>query len=143
MRLKSTVAVLALAGMSLASCHSSSTPTTPGTINVVITTTIANTSLKATLIEAQLLFDGTEITDNTATAASVALNLNASGPTSTGAHTLTFVVVQQTSTPNSYTVTSPDIKEYDSNNNLLKDVVLPTQSATLATGQVIQYSFTL
>jgi hypothetical protein len=142
MRLKSTVAVLALAGLSLASCHSNS-PTSTSSFNVVITIGIANSTLQPTIMEAQLVYDGTVITDTASPAPTPFVSLGASGPTTPGAHTMAVLLVSQTSTPNNYTVTTPDIKEYDANNNLIKDIPLPTMSATLATGQAITYNITL
>ncbi len=142
MHLKTTVAVLALAGLSLASCHSS-TPTSSAGPNIVITVGIANSTLQPTLLEAQLLFDGTVVTDTASPAPTPFISLGASGSAVTGPHTMTILVISQTSTPNNYTVTTPDIKEYDSSNNLIRDIPLPTMSAKLATGQAITYNITL
>jgi hypothetical protein len=142
MHLKSTVAVLAVAGLSLAGCHSS-TPTSSSGPTIIITGSVINSALQPTLLEAQLLFDGTEVMDGTLPAPGPSINLSAEGPTTSGAHVVTFLIANQTSSPNKYTVTGATVEELDANGNVTLNIPLPTMTATLATGQVIQYNVTL
>jgi hypothetical protein len=142
MRLKTALAVLVLAGLCLFGCHSSN-PTSSGGLNVVITASIANTTLQPTITEGQLLVDGSLVTDNVSPAPTATLALTASGGIASGAHTMSCVIVNQTSSPNNYTVAAPNIQVYDANGNFLKSVTLPTQSGSLATGQAITFSFSL
>jgi len=143
-RAKLFVVLGALAGLGVLSCSgSSSSPTSPGTLQVVITSGMLNTALSPTILEAQCLFDGVIAADTSSATPIPLASLNSAGTTSTGSHTMVFTIVSQTSSPNGYTVAAPDIQVFDAAGNFLRDVKLSNQSATLATGQSITYNFTL
>ncbi len=142
MRLK-TLAVLAVVGLSLPGCHTA-TPTSGIGINIKITAGIANSAGQATLLEAQLLADTTVlIQDNPSPTPAASLSLNSSGVITTGPHTLSFLVANQTTSPNNYIVTAPVIQVYDAAGNYLRTMTLTTQSSSLTTGSAINYSITL
>ena len=138
------VMTLALAGTLALGCSGSS-PTSSSGFTLVFRVTLANTAAKGTINQAQLLLDGATISINVPSppAAPLApLNVTGSGASS-GSHTMQVVIVDQTSSPNSYTVTTPTILVADANGNALKTIQLSTQTATLATGGSINYSFSL
>ncbi len=107
----------------------------------MISAGIVNTAGAATILDAQLLFDGAVAADAPSSTAVSLASLNVSGSASTGSHTLGFLIASQTSTPNTYTVPTPDIEIYEVNGVLVNDLRLTTQQASLATGQSITYTF--
>jgi hypothetical protein len=135
------LAVLAVAAFCVPGC--THTPTSGVGINTIITASIANSSQKATLLEAQLELDVSIIADTTSPTPASSLSLNCKGLTTTGSHTFTFLVANQTDSPNNYTTVTPDILVYDETGNFLREMKLPTMTQSVATGSGITYSFTL
>ena len=140
-RLAFTMTLLALA---LAGCHSGSgTTSSPGGLQITIAAGMVNTALAPTILDAQLLFDGVVAVDAPSSTGVAIVSLSTAGATSSGSHTLAFLIASQTSTPNNYTVPAPTIQVFDANGNFLKTLNLTTTTASLATGQSINYNFTL
>ncbi|HLX09721.1 MAG TPA: hypothetical protein VKY89_17840 [Thermoanaerobaculia bacterium] len=133
---------LAVVGVCAMGCHSS-TPTSTTGFQLLITTNVANTALTPTIVEATLLLDGVVAADVPESPAAAIAALSAQGSASAGSHVMQIVIAQQTTSPNTYTVTAPVIQIFDTSGTLLKTVQLSTQTASLATGGSISYSFTL
>jgi hypothetical protein len=151
MKLTKAVIAVTLAGLWALGCSNSSSPTSTSGFTLVISMGLENSAQKPTIVAAQLLFDGVTalIGSPPAAAAFVSLQTTAAG-ISSGNHTVTAQISIQTSSPNSYSVTSssstpapPSITVFDGNQNLLKTIPLTIQTANLATGQGITYSFSL
>jgi len=138
-----SLAIMLAASCSWALGCSSSSPTSSSGFQLAITISVANTAKALTIQQAQLLVDGATAVVNSPTTPAATAALNVTGQATPGAHTLAVAIIMQTSTPNSYTVTTPTIQVYDLNAKLLKTIQLPTQTAVLETGHVIQYSFSL
>lgn len=140
MRLK-MLAVLAVAGWgaALMGCYNK-TPTSGVGVNIVVTTSIANSTLKATLLEVQLQIDSITIVDGTSPTPTTGVSLNSRGGSTTGSHTLSYMISNQTSSPNSYTVPASSIAVYDATGNFKETIQLPAQSSSVATGSAINYA---
>jgi hypothetical protein len=130
-----------LVALCLFGCHS--TPTTATGFMVTITAVMSNTAAAATILDAQLLFDGVLAQDLLQTAGVSTVSFSVSGGTSAGAHTLTFLMANQTTAPNTYSVSAGTIVVYDINGTLLKTIPIPTQSMSLATDGSISFNFSL
>ncbi len=144
MKLRQASLAALLAGLSALGCHGYSSPTSSSGFQIVIVATLANSAQAPTIVEAQLLFDGVEVEDPGTEANPVASILFApTGFTTSGPHTFQLQIVSQTTSPNSYTVTTPIIRVFDVAGTLLKTIQLNTQTASLATGGSISYSFSL
>lgn len=143
MRFKQASLLIMLAALWALGCSGSNSPTASSGFQLAITIGVANTSMAATIKGAQLLVDGATAIVFTPAAPAATAALNVTGDAGAGPHTLAVLIVDQTSTPNSYTVTTPSIQVFDLNSKLLKTIQLPTQTATLATGGTISYSFSL
>jgi hypothetical protein len=143
MRLKKALVAVMLAGMWAVGCSKYNSPTSGSAFMLVINIGVANTAMAATITGAQLLADGGTAVIFSQTAPAASATLNTSGQAGPGPHTLQVVITAQTSTPTSYTVTTPSIQVFDLNRTLLKTIMLPTQTAVLATGGSIDYSFSL
>jgi len=147
MKLKRTAVlmILALAGMCALGCGGGGgSPTSANGFFLVFRVAVNNTAGQATINQAQLLFDGVTISIAVPSPAAATASLNVSGSgAGSGSHTMQVAIVDQTSSPNSYTVTMPSIIVADANGTVLKTIQLNTQTATLATGGSISYSFSL
>jgi len=136
-----------LAIMLAASCAlgcSSSSPTSSSGFELSIVVGVANTAKAPTIQQVQLLVDGITAVVNSPSPPAATAALNVMGQATPGQHTLAVLIVMQTSSPNSYTVTTPTIQVLDLNNGkLIKTIQLPTETAVLATGNTIQYIFSL
>lgn len=132
---------LVVAGMWALGCSNSPTSSNEFMLNINIG--VANTALAPTILEAQLLVDGATAVDFSPPAAGALATLNTSGSAGPGNHTLAVLILSQTATPTSYTVASPTIQVFNQNGSLLKTIQLPTQTAVLATGGSINYTFSL
>jgi hypothetical protein len=142
MSLKKALLAMTLAGLWALGCHGGS-PTSSSGFQLVINVFMANSALTPTIFEAQLLVDGATAVDASGPTPSARVNLSTSGTAGSGSHTMQALIVSQTSTPNSYTVSTPSIQVFDASGNLIKTIQLPTQTAVLATGATINYSFSL
>ena len=142
MSLKQAWLAVMLAGMWVLGCSGSS-PTSSGAFMLVLNAGVANTAMAATITEAQLVVDGATAVVFLPAAPAASTTFSTSGQAGTGPHTMAVVITGQTTTPNSYTVATPSIQVFDLNRTLLKTIMLPTQTAVLATGGSISYSFSL
>jgi len=143
MRLKQASLAVMLAGMWALGCSSSNSPTSSSGFQLIITASLANTANAATITEAQLLVDGATAVVFSQSTPAASANLTVTGSAGSGAHTLQFVISAQTSSPNSYTTAMPAVQVFNQNGSLLKTILLPTETAVLATGGTINYSFSL
>ncbi len=141
MNFKQAAIAVALLGSLALGCGSS--PTSSSGFQIMITAGLANSKLAPTILEAQLLVDGATAVDQSPATAAALVSLLTQGSIGSGGHTMQIAILNQTSSPNSYTVTTPSIQVFDINGNFLKTIQLPTQTATLATGGTINYSFSL
>ncbi len=144
MKLRQASLAALLAGLLALGCHGSSSPTSSSGFQIVILAALANSAQAPTIVEAQLLFDGVVVDDPGTEANPVASILLApTGFTTSGPHTFQLQIVSQTTSPNNYTVTTPIVRVFDVAGTLLKTIQLNTQTASLATGGSISYSFSL
>ena len=144
MKLRQASLAALLAGSLALGCHGGSGPTSSSGFQIVILATLANTAQAPTIVEAQLLFDGVVVEDPGTEVTPVAsLFFDPTGFTTSGPHTFALQIVSQTTSPNSYTVPPPIIRVFDVAGTLLKTIQLNAQTATLATGGTISYSFSL
>jgi hypothetical protein len=142
MSLKQASVAVMLAGMWALGCGYKS-PTSGDAFSLVLTVPVANTAKAATITDAQLVVDGATEVLFAQTTAAASTTLSTSGQAGAGPHTLAVVITGQTASPTSYTVASATIQVFDLNRTLLKTIMLPTQTAVLATGGSISYSFSL
>jgi len=139
---KASVAVM-LAGMWALGCSNSNSPTSGSAFMVVISATITNTAMAATITEAQLIVDGGTASIVAPSPAASTQTLGTSGQAGSGPHTMAVTITGQTTSPNSYTVSAATVQVFDLNRTLLKTITLPNQTAVLGTGSSISYSFSL
>jgi hypothetical protein len=144
MSLKQASIAVMLAGMwALGGCSNSNSPTSGSAFMLVISATVTNTAMASTITEAQLIVDS-----GTASIAAPPLpasteTLGTSGQAGPGPHTMAVSITGQTTSPTSYTVSLATVQVFDLNRTLLKTITLPNQTAVLATGGSISYSFSL
>jgi hypothetical protein len=144
MKLRQASAAALLAGLLALGCSGGNSPTSSSGFEIVILAALANTAQAPTIVEARLLFDGAEVEDPGTEANPVAtLFFTPTGFATTGPHTFALQIIAQTTSPNSYTVPSPTIRVFDVAGTLLKTIQLSSQTASLATGGTITYSFSL
>jgi hypothetical protein len=143
MSLKQASVAMMLAGMCALGCSNSNSPTSGSAFMVVISATVTNTAMATTITEAQLIVDGGSAVVFSATTAVATDTLSTSGQAGTGPHTMAVAITGQTTSPNSYTVSAATVQVLDLNRTLLKTITLPNQTAVLATGGTINYSFSL
>ena len=141
MTLKQAFLALPVAALCALGCSGSSTSSNG--FQIIITAPLSNTAMKATILEGQLLVDGSTAVDVSETTAMAKIQLTVTGGAGSGNHTLQVLIVNQTTTPNSYTVTTPIVQVFDLNAKPIRNIQLTTQTATLATGQGISYTFSL
>jgi hypothetical protein len=140
MTLKKAFLALPVAALCALGCSS---PTSSNGFQLSITATVSNAAMQATILDTQLLIDGATTEDVTVLTALPSVPLSVTGSAGSGGHTLAVLIAKQTTSPNSYTVTAPIVQVFDSNGKFLRNIQLTTQTATLATGQTISYSFSL
>jgi hypothetical protein len=145
MKLRQASAAALLAGLLALGCSGGGNgPTSSSGFQIVIIAALTNTAQAPTIFEAQLLVDGVEVEDPGMVPTPVATILfTPTGFVSTGPHTFALQIVTQTTSPNSYTVPTPVIRVFDVAGTLLKTIQLGSQTASLATGGTITYSFSL
>jgi len=145
MKLRQASAAALLAGLLALGCSGGGNgPTSSSGFQIVIIAALADTAQVPTIIEAQLLVDGVEVQDSGTESSPVATVLfTPTGFASTGPHTFALQIVTQTTSPNSYTAPPPIIRVFDVAGTLLKTIQLSSQTASLATGGTITYSFSL
>ncbi len=143
MSLKQASLAVLLAGMWALGCSGSNSPTSSGAFMLVLNVSVANTAMAATITDAQLVVDGATAVLFSVAVPAASAALNTSGQAGTGPHTMAVVISGQTASPTSYTVATATIQVFDLNRTLLKTIMLPTQTAVLATGGSINYSFSL
>jgi len=142
MRLRNVPLTVMLAALCALRCNGGSS-TSPTGFQLAITVALQNSAQAATILDAQLVIDGVLVQETTESDPASLAQLVSTGFLVAGSHSLSVVIAAQTSTPNNYTSPSPDIRVFDLNGNLVKELRLATQSANLATGQGISYSFSL
>jgi hypothetical protein len=142
MRLKKTAIAMTLAGLCALGCSGSS-PTSSSGFILAFTVPMANTANQPTILAAQLLFDGVTVEVSAQAQGFTATTFLVSSGAQSGPQTLQVLLNSQTSSPNSYTVTMPSVVVADANGNVLKTIQLSTQTAILATGGSINYSFSI
>jgi hypothetical protein len=149
--LRTTKAVLfaTLAALVAPGCS----PTAPdsGELNTYVAfPTLDNATGAPTILDARLLLDGVVEAEDNETIGYVEAVLSPTDSTITaGSHTLTFLLVSQTaSVPTRYTVPKFDITIFECPEGSLSDtsqfsetIHMPTQTASLAAGQSITYTF--
>jgi hypothetical protein len=130
-----------------------------------MSTTLSNTSGTPTIVDAEVLIDnnveadscppgdreldtdpdGNVISFSCTAPAVAAVTLSTGGHIGPGMHTMLFFISSQTagSSPTPYTVMAFTFQVSGANGNLIKSISLPSQSANLAIGQSIVYTFTL
>jgi len=144
MKLRQASLAALLAGPLALGCHGSSSPTSASGFQIVIIAVLANTAQAPTIVEAKALFDGVVVEDPGTESNPVASILfDPTGFTTSGPHTFQLQIVDQTTSPNNYTVATPIVRVFDVAGTLLKTIQLNTQTASLATGGSISYSFSL
>lgn len=143
MSLKQASVAVMLAGMWALGCSNSNSPTSGSAFMVVISAPVANTAMAATITEAQLIVDGGTASIIAPSPPAATGTLGTSGQAGSGPHTMSVAITGQTTSPNSYTVSMATVQVFDLNRTLLKTITLPTQTAVLATGGSISYSFSL
>jgi len=143
MSVKQALVAVMLAGMWALGCSNSNSPTSGSAFMVVINATVTNTAMASTLTEAQLIVDGGTAVVFSAPSPAATGALGTSGQAGPGPHTMAVAVTGQTTSPNSYTVSLATVQVFDLNRTLLKTITLPNQTAVLATGGSISYSFSL
>lgn len=145
MKLRQASAAALLAGFLALGCSGGGNgPTSSSGFQIVIIAALTNTALAPTIVEARLLFDGVEVEDpGTEANPAATLLFTPTGFATTGPHTFALQIVAQTTSPNSYTVPPPVIRVFDVAGTLLKTIQLSSQTASLATGGTISYSFSL
>jgi len=145
MKLRQASTAALLAGLLALGCSGGgNSPTSSSGFQIAIIAALTNTAQAPTIFEAQLLVDGVEVEDPGMEATPVATILfTPTGFATTGPHTFALQIVTQTTSPNSYTVPLPIIRVFDVAGTLLKTIQLSSQTASLATGGTITYSFSL
>jgi|ERR1700688_3123320 len=144
MKLRQASLAALLAGCLALGCGGGGSPTSSSGFQIVIIATLANTAQAPTIVEAQLLFDGVVVEDpGTESIPAASVLFTPTGFATSGPHTFQLQIVSQTTSPNSYTVPAPIIRVFDVAGTLLKTIQLNTETASLATGGTINYSFSL
>jgi hypothetical protein len=139
---RASIAVaLALCALGALSCSSSTSPTAPGTSAITLTVSVTNTTGAATLDEVQATLDGALFIDTISAAPLPIFTLVGSRNLASGTHTLTVVIVQQSTSPSSYTV-APTIEVMSPGGTVVNTILPVAQTLSLATGAVVTFSFT-
>ncbi len=141
MTLKHAFLALPVAALCALGCGGS--PTSSKSFQLSITATVSNTAMQATIQDTQLLVDGATTEDVTVLTPLASVPFTVTGNAGSGGHTLAVLIAKQTTTPNSYTVTTPIVQVFDANGKFVRNIQLTTQTASLATGQSISYTFSL
>jgi hypothetical protein len=157
----------ALLALVMAGCHGGSTPTEglTGSFKFSFSTVMSNTSGVASIEHAQSFVDNVPVADSCppqnqeseydangnvvsilCTAPKLAtVTFSAAKQIGTGNHTLRFVISQQTTdrSPSPYKVSAFNLLVTDANGKFVKTISMQTQTAGLAAGQAIVYTFTI
>jgi hypothetical protein len=141
MSVKQASLAVMLAGMWALGCSGS--PTSSSGFQLILTVSVANTAMAATITQADLIVDGAAASLSVPPAPEAVATLNTTGQAGSGSHTMQIQIAGQTSSPNSYTVAAPTIQVFDQGGSLRKTIQLPAQTAVLATGGSISYTFSL
>jgi len=141
--MRKTKMALAVAGaLALAACGGGGhSPTTPAGSTTIFSTVLLDQQFAATILDAKLVVDGVVVAESASTVAASVTILAGQGSLSSGHHTLSVVIAAQTVSPSAYTALAPDISIFDASGTRIKDIKLTDRSATLATGQSIDYAF--
>lgn len=166
------LAAILLSALVMAACghaRSITEPTSPpglgGPYRFSLSTSLSNTSSAPTINDAQILIDNnveadscppgdleqlTDPDDNVIGSTCIApgasaVTLSAAGNIGPGSHSLHVFISQHTTgfSPSPYSVKAFTFQVTDAAGHLVKSVALPAQTANLAVGQSIAYSFTL
>jgi len=144
MNLRRALLAAILAGLAVLGCHGNGPTSSSSGFQIEILASLANSAMAPTIVEARLLLDGVEVQDPGMEANPASfLPFITTGFVASGPHTLELQIVSQTTSPNTYTATTPFVRVFDANGRLLKNIQLNTQTASLATGGTINYSFSL
>lgn len=135
-----TKMILALpCALAIAACGGGGhSPTAPAGFATFATVLV---SQDATLEDAKLLVDGAVVAESVSTTPGLIFFLVGQGTLSAGHHTLSVLVAAQSASPSLYTAKAPDISIFDASGARTNDIKLPDRSASLATGQSIDYTF--
>jgi hypothetical protein len=136
----SKAAALALCVLGALSCSKSTNPTAPGSSSITLTVSVVNTAGQATLEEAQASVDGNLFIRTTSAQPVSNFSLVGTEALAAGTHTLTVVIVQQTTSPTTYTV-QPTVEVMDSSGTPVNTIIPPGQIVGLATGAPATFSF--
>jgi hypothetical protein len=144
MKLRRVSLAALLLGLPVLGCHGNSPTSASSGFQIAIIASLANSTMAPTIVEAQVLLDGVVVEDpGTEAAPAPLVTFTPIGFAAAGPHTLQLQIVDQTTSPNNYTVAMPFIRVFDLSGTLLKNIQLSTESASLATGGTINYSFSL
>ena len=140
----------ALAALCMSGCGRG--PTAPDTVQLnsyQLSAQMFSAAGAPTILDAQLLLDGAVVDEDNAAAGFANAPFVAGSPIDAGSHTLTFLLVgQTTATGNYYTVPKFDVTLFSCDGGVLSDngtvsrtIHLHTQTVNLSAGQTITYSF--
>jgi hypothetical protein len=138
----STKTVLAwLFALLIAACGGGGhSPTAPAGFTT-FATVLLNQNFAATIGDAKLVVDGVVVGDSASTIPASTVILVGMGNLGAGHHPLSVVIAAQTDSPSPYTTLAPDISFFDPSGTRIRELKLPDRSASLATGQSIDFSF--
>jgi|HubBroStandDraft_3_1064219.scaffolds.fasta_scaffold43328_2 hypothetical protein len=140
---RAALACALLSAVLFTSCGGgSSSPTAPSGLLAVVATVVLNQNGVPTLLDVRLVLDGTVVGGASgATPGQSAILLDQGSAIASGHHTLSVLVAAQTVSPSPYQVLAPDVSIFNSAGVRIQDIKLPDRSASLATGQSIDYTF--
>jgi hypothetical protein len=119
-----------------------SSPTAPSGFLAIAATVVVAEAGAPTIQEARLVLDGTVVwVAASTTPALSAILIDQGSSIASGHHTLSVVIAAQTVSPSSYQVLAPDVSIFTAAGARVKDIKLDNRSASLATGQSIDYGF--
>lgn len=114
---------------------------------IEISGTLENIEGAPTILRVRLLLDGSEISGLPATQAASTIAIFGSRGGDRGHHTLAVVVSEQTSSPNTYRISSLRVELVDANlfgsGPTLAQMTLPDRTQLLMSGEAISYQFDL
>lgn len=157
----------ALLALGMAGCHGGSSPTEglTGSFRFSFSTELSNTSRVASIGDAQVFVDKVVVADSCPPAAlenqydvngnvvsihciaprTAQVTFSAANRIEPGSHTLRFLIVEHSTdrSPSPYKVAAFNLLVTDANGKFVKTLSLQTQTAGLAAGQAIVYTFTI
>ena len=139
----------ALAALCISGCGRGPTAPDPQLNSFQLSAHMVNASGAPTILDAQLQLDGTVVDEDNLATGFADARLGASSTIEAGSHTLTFLLVSQTTaTGTYYTVPKFDVTLFSCDGGVLSDngtvsrtIHLHTQTVNLSAGQAITYSF--